>query len=476
MQKFNDENETLNPKAENELSIETLSIFKNATSKTVQKFKPLVKSTSGSKLSTANQHTRHTRNNSNSNISKAVGLLPSILSQASIRSKSTDLDKNTISNFQNSTLSLINKSFTVKDTSFSIEFKELQPENVLEKLGSSLYKFSLGQINNKQKENYELKRFLNKLIENTRLNKLKLLGIKNQLEKSEDNLREQCEIKTKVDDLQLQMELYLDKLNKSEAECRRLECILSCCFKNPARNDEWARGLEKGIENMKAMIKFELNEIKNASKETEILEEQFHVLSETKKDKVIYQHDTIERIISQFDIKDRINETLSEGQRKRKALVTRLMSAHNNHYYFDKIKARNKLKLTISEKSQYLREKVDHYNSIMMRIAKVTNIHHPREMVNVLWTLEKNRELQESVKIKQQKINECKCERDLLFSKLQIFKKRDLEQEKQQNIVLSLDELQDKVLVSEQQLERLHMLSKKQENLYISCLGSIEQL
>ncbi|CAG9311031.1 unnamed protein product [Blepharisma stoltei] len=476
MRKFNDENEMMNPKAENDLSIEMLSIFKNANAKAIKKYTPVTRSASSTKIEISKK--RHTRNESNTQISRAVGILPKIRSQMTLglQTPESKSRSHSVSSLQHSfTSNCFSKSFTVKE-SFDVEFKDLSPDNVLEKIGSSLYEYSNAQVNNKRRENFEMKKFYNRLIEETRIKKLKLIGIKSQLEKNEDNFREQCEIKQKIDELQKQMESILDKLNNAELDSRRLECIISCCFKNPARNDEWVRGLEKGIENMKDMIKFELGEIKNCNKETEMLEEQYYAYKATQKDKAMYQHDTIERILSQYQIKNRINETLSKGEKKRKDLVTKIMSEQSNSYFFDKIKQRNKLKVTISDKMQYLKGKLEHYNQVMSKVSKVLNISHPRELGMILFTFEKSKELKESIKVKETKIQELKCERDLLLSKLQIFRKKETENDKNQKIAYTLDELHDKVRVAEQRFEHLHKLSKRQEYLYISCLGSLEQL
>lgn len=75
-------------------------------------------------------------------------------------------------------------------------------------------------------------------------------------------MKEREEIRSRILKTQITMEKVLEKTNKAELECRRLEQVLTCCFKNPARNDEWERGLEKAIENVKSLITAEDHDIK----------------------------------------------------------------------------------------------------------------------------------------------------------------------------------------------------------------------
>ena len=55
--------------------------------------------------------------------------------------------------------------------------------------------------------------------------------------------------------------------------------MITACFKNQARNDDWIRGLEKAIENMHSMTKYTYEETKlfnrdiaDTKKECETLE------------------------------------------------------------------------------------------------------------------------------------------------------------------------------------------------------------
>lgn len=74
--------------------------------------------------------------------------------------------------------------------------------------------------------------------------------------------------------MQLNMEQVLERNNKADLECRRLEHIITCCFKNAARNDEWERGLERGVENMRSMITQEHTDMNNNLKEASTLDNQ----------------------------------------------------------------------------------------------------------------------------------------------------------------------------------------------------------
>ena len=56
------------------------------------------------------------------------------------------------------------------------------------------------------------------------------------------------------------MEKVYERLNAAEVEHKRLQLVANVCFKNPAKNDEWTRGLEKGIENIKGLIVAEIDD------------------------------------------------------------------------------------------------------------------------------------------------------------------------------------------------------------------------
>jgi hypothetical protein len=68
------------------------------------------------------------------------------------------------------------------------------------------------------------------------------------------------------------MEKVYEKLNRAEIEHKRLQLVANSCFKNPARNDEWVRGLEKAIENIINLIDAEQTDIESNHEESAMLE------------------------------------------------------------------------------------------------------------------------------------------------------------------------------------------------------------
>jgi hypothetical protein len=68
-----------------------------------------------------------------------------------------------------------------------------------------------------------------------------------------------------------EIESIFEKSNEAEIEHMNLQNIANCCFVNPPTSKTWARGLEKIITNLKALISAETTEIESNQKETELL-------------------------------------------------------------------------------------------------------------------------------------------------------------------------------------------------------------
>lgn len=74
------------------------------------------------------------------------------------------------------------------------------------------------------------------------------------------------------------MEKVYEKLNKAEIEHKRLLQVVNACFKNPAKNDDWVRSLEKAIDNMIDLTSCEKDEIESNVSEVVLLDQEMNNL------------------------------------------------------------------------------------------------------------------------------------------------------------------------------------------------------
>lgn len=250
IKKFNSYGELMNQNTENELAFSSLAIYKNAKAKATRKHKTsFTRNHTGSRGNSPSM-SRGTlsRTFSTSGLVKSLGFLPDIRSpiyttKKSILESSMVLDEEEpiINQMRERAISCSKIRARDKEFTFDVMFKELTPDNVLFKLGSQVVNYTKKEQDKIKKENYELQRYYNKLVNECRMKKLKLDDLNSQLAKSEDKIKEQEEIKDKISKTQIAMEKLFEKINKAEVEGRRLEQTLSCAFKNPAKNDEWER-------------------------------------------------------------------------------------------------------------------------------------------------------------------------------------------------------------------------------------------
>lgn len=365
-----------------------------------------------------------------------------------------------------------------RDFSFDIMFKELTPDNVLVKLGAQVVHYSNSEIAKKVKENFDLQKLFNKLVNERKQKMLQLEGLKSQLAKSVDKAKEQEEIRQQIHKLQRRIEGTFERLNKEELERKRLEQVIVCCFKNPARNDEWERSLDKHIASIKTYVQLEMKDIEQYELEREQLIAKIKEFEALFKDKIVYQNHTIDRVAEQFMMKAHLKETLIDGDRRRQRVIRLSNLPKKLEYYRGQLREQEKKLRNLAVMKATEREKLLKWESVFVRLEGSGFISHPREMVNLIFQLERNEDLKLAQNKCQAKLNELEREKETLQTKLKFFKQKLKEAPPAPSNPISeqIDALQLKNATAEKRLAQISTLAKKQELVLVETRTIIEHI
>ena len=261
----------MNFQHDNEMVISTLKIIRESKLKAVKRHVP-IKRINQPNVSSVNSHER-----SVTAYVKASGILQDFLPPLNNTTQLNPVIEKNIPKQLSRGATTDNLTRKIRGNfNFDLQFKELTPSNVLVKVGAKVADYSLHEILKKKKENNELQTNYNRLVNEARMKSLQLESIKSQIAKSEDKMKEGKEIAAKIEGMKKKMEKLYEKINKAEVESKRLEQLITCCFKNSARNELWEKGLEKGIQNIKDLIDIENLELNQCQTEKELLDEQIN--------------------------------------------------------------------------------------------------------------------------------------------------------------------------------------------------------
>jgi hypothetical protein len=356
---------------------------------------------------------------------------------------------------------------------FDLMFKELTPANVLLKVGAKVADYSNHEILKKKKENYELQTHYNRLVNESRIKNLQLESIKSQITKSEDKMKEGKEIAVKIEGMKKKMEKIYEKINKAEVESKRLEQIISCCFKNTARNELWEKGLEKGIQNIKDIIEIEKNELIQYQNEEQLLNDQINEFEHWFQDKIKIQENTLDRVAEQFSFKASIKETLINGENKRNTLLSFQSPPRSENYLTKKLNDRKKVLKKVLRLKEVLETKINSFEIIIQKLQNVATINGPQDLTSIIWELERNQELLHSRLKLDDKLKDLKGQKEALDLKLTFLKKKEMHAGQDEIIpeiaIHTINELEKKI-------NNYSEVCKKQEIIYFGCEGIINHL
>lgn len=406
---------------------------------------------------------------------KASGILNDTLPPIILAAQLNPIEKK-ITRFmtRGSTTENLKNKCTKTDYNFDLMFKELTPSNVLLKVGAKVADYSNHEILKKKKENNELQTNYNRLVNEGRIKNLQLESIKSQIAKSEDKMKEGKEISLRIEGMKKKMEKIYEKINKAEVESKRLEQVITCCFKNSAKNELWENGLEKGIENIKDLIEIEKLELSQYENEEETLNLQISEFEKWFQDKIKIQENTLDRVVEQFSFKSSIKEALVNGENKRAMLVNTKAPPRSENYFNNKLKERQSTLKKVSKLKEVLEGKIQNFEKTIQKLQTVTSITGPHDITSIIWQLERNEELYQARSKLDDKLKDLKSQKDALDVKLSFLKKKD--PIKTFNYELNPEVATQTISELEKKIVYYSEVCQKQEVSYYSCEGIITQL
>jgi hypothetical protein len=257
-------------------------------------------------------------------------------------------------------------------------------------------------------------------------------------------------------------------------EGKRLEQVITCCFKNSAKNDLWEKGLEKGIQNIKDMIQIEINELALCEEEQKILQEQISDFEHWFQDKIKIQENTLDRVMEQFSFKASIKEILLTGENKRANLLSfQSPPMKSENFYLGKLKERQGVIRKLQMLKEVLEQKMQSFDALIMKFQTVATITGPQDLTSIIWQLERNEELFQSRFKLDDKLKDLKSQKDALEVKLSFIKKKEI---KSAFSEFSTEAINQNIAENKKKIRDFAEACKKQEITYYACEGIINHL
>ncbi|OMJ89182.1 hypothetical protein SteCoe_8732 [Stentor coeruleus] len=360
------------------------------------------------------------------------------------------------------------------EISHSLSFQGLKPENSLEHMQKNFLAFSKVKISSKINESHILQKILNKKAYEYKLKKTKLERISSQIDYSNTEILAQERSRQKITTLQEKLKDMCKKLNKIEGEAARYVQIIDSCFKNPARNDEWERKLNRKIDYLNKIIDFETKNIENYDKDHENLQTQLTEFQSTTDEKLKSQHTTLNRVLEQFLMKSKINEELINHDALRLKIInaTYIPQVNSIKYNF---KEQKQILTELKEFKGYLKAKNKEYDIIMNKLNQVGDVKELNDLPFIILRLNDREELNKSLEKVQDKLERLENERKSLASKLEYLKKQE-EQYVFFNYNEKIEHLGSMMKEAEKRVENFMMLSTSQDIVLSTCKGIFEKM
>ena len=458
----------MNLQHDNEMAISTLKIIREARLKATKRYVP------PKKLMQIRVNSTESNDRSVTAFAKATGMLNEALPPLNSTIQLNPIMEKTMTrHLSRGSMEFFVKKNNKTDYNFDLMFKELTPSNVLVKVGAKVADYSNHEIMKKKKENYELQINYNRLVNEGRMKNLQLESIKSQIAKSEDKMKEGKEIAMRIEGMKKKMERMYEKINKAEVESKRLEQIITCCFKNSAKNDLWENGLEKGVQNMVDLIAIENLELMQYEEEKEILDEQVKEFETWFQDKIKIQENTLDRVVEQFSFKASIKEAMILGENKRAILINTHAPLRSENYFNNKLKERKGTLKRFTKIKESLESKITEFEKVIQRLQTVVTIESPQDITAFIWQIEKNEDLSQTRIKLDEKLKDLKSQKDALEIKLNFLKKKDAGL---LTFDLNPETANQNIAELEKKIGFFSEACRKQEISYYSCEGIIRHI
>ena len=406
-------------------------------------------------------------------ISRGLCILPEIKSQSIIIQHIEDEIKFRPKKYLSASMAIHHPE--EKQSNTSIIFKDLAPDNILHKIGSSVINYTSNELIEQKRATYELQKIYNKLKEEFGLKLRKLNGLKSQIANSLDKIKEQEEVKSKTITLEMQIDKVVDKLYKSEEEGRRLKKVIDCCVKNPTRNDEWERGLEKALENMRNFIILEQDTIKIYEKETFNFEEQSKAFQKIKSQRNQAQNITLLRVKEHLDMKSKLKNKKMIGIKRR----IKIFSKKNSLEFSKETRTTMKKYEAALEKIHNYKEiaitKLNGYKEMVAKLSNNRTFDDAYSLYEIISTFDRKSQLADEIESKKKTIEDITREKEALEVQLQFFKTKNLKEQEKPARYNNFDQVNYYSYMSEKKLEFLGQGTKYQEFIFIKVKTLIEK-
>jgi hypothetical protein len=247
-------------------------------------------------------------------------------------------------------------------------------------------------------------------------------------------------------------------------ERTRLEHIVTCCMKNPPRNDEWQRGLEAAIEHLAEDCNTKGESCVKELKEAKVTGDIAKELKQCFYEKQILQNSTIDRVTEQFQAKAYVISALVRGENKRTGLLKKAAKPLNAKHYRRRIREREQIKMKLQMYRGVLKSRLAELEEQFSRFQNCFTLGSPQDLVGLLWLLERQEELNLARERHKEKVEELRKDKDNLEVTLKkISTETEVEYRKSDMIAV-----QGKLSVTEVRSEALHSSLQQVEVVSVS--------
>lgn len=366
------------------------------------------------------------------------------------------------------------KRKNLRGVSQSLSLKGLKPENALEHVQNSFLHFSHSKIKAKVQENHELRNIFNEKAHEYNIKKAKLEAISSQIETSNGQILAQERSEAKIAVLQERLNEICKNLNKIEAESTRFYQICDSCFKNPAKNDEWERKLNKKIELISKITEYEKAFIEVYNKESVSFESQakdFRILSD---EKLKSQHKALDKVLEQFLAKASINEKLANMEAKRLEIISSAYEPIEEKFKYNFKEKRERL-LNIRAVKMFLIGKNTKCQQNIKKIQEISDVDESHILPELMIRLNRNEELNSIRDRLSVKLKRLENDRQSLVSKLNYLEKNEIQYE-DTNSYEKIQSLKQSLKIAEKKFQVLQLSTVDQEITISTCEGILKKI
>lgn len=351
--------------------------------------------------------------------------------------------------------------------------QNLAPSRALVSHSSSMLNFTYKEIENLKNENYKLRNSYNKLINEERIKQLRLENILTQLAKGKGEITEKSRVVNKVRVVQTRIEQVFEKINKIEGESRRLDLVVTCCLKNPAKNEECIRKLEREIDSIsqfvqmnKAIVKQQDVERTQIAKYTELLEQ------EIQQQRTILNN-TIERAKTHAVLEGKVLQLFGNGRARRVEIINKFSKPDHSKYF----KLQNKEALSTQAKlttfKNSLIQQLEEYESLNDKINR-TFTEEGNNVSSIIWKFQKNDKLKGDLAALEKKKKQLEESKEALNSRLDFLRQKGSKYPKR--ITKTFEDFSFQMIETQKKVDFFANLSGKLKLHYTDCIDALQKL